>query len=55
LKFFANRVLVFNKQYKFLGTRVYGGIAKEIKIQSMKEKKDRKSFQKVVSYSSLIV
>ena len=54
-KFFSNRVLIFNKQYKFLGTRVYGGIAKEIKLQSNKSKQSRKYFQKIISYSSLAI
>lgn len=55
VKFFSNRVLIFNKQYKFLGTRVYGGVFKEIKSQILTSKKDRKHFQKIISYSSLII
>jgi len=55
IKFFSNRVLIFSKQYKFLGTRIYGGISKEIKMQSSKDKKVRKHFQKIISYSSLIL
>jgi large subunit ribosomal protein L14 len=47
LKFFSNRVLVFNKQHKFLGTRVYGAIPKELKIKNSKNKVLRKAFQKI--------
>jgi ribosomal protein L14 len=55
IKFFSNRLLVFNKSYKFLGTRVYGAILKEIRLKSIKDKNYRKFFQKLISYSSLIV
>lgn len=55
IKFFSNRVLLFNKQFKFLGTRIYGGILKEVKITSLKEKKNRKYFLKIFSYSSIII
>ena len=55
IKFFSNRLLVFNKSYKFLGTRVYGVILKEIRLKSIKDKNYRKFFQKLISYSSLIV
>jgi large subunit ribosomal protein L14 len=52
VKFFSNRLLLFNKQFKFLGTRVYGSILKEIKIKNITEKKNKKYFQKIFSYSS---
>jgi large subunit ribosomal protein L14 len=55
IKFFSNRLLLFNKQFKFLGTRVYGGILKEIRIKSITEKKNKKYFQKIFSYSSSTV
>ena len=55
IKFFSNRVIVLNKNFKFLGSRVYGGILKEIKIKTIKDKNYRKFFQKIISYSSLIV
>ena len=44
---------MFNKQFKFLGTRIYGSILKEIKITNLKENK--KYFNKVFSYCSSIV
>ena len=52
IKFFSNRLLLFNKQIKFLGTRVYGSILKEIKIKSLSVGKNKKYFQKIFSYSS---
>lgn len=51
IKFFSNRLLLFNKQFKLLGTRIYGILLKEIKIISLKEKKNRKYFQKIFTYS----
>lgn len=55
IKFFTNRLLLFNKQFKFLGTRIYGSILKEIKITNLKENKNKKYFHKVFSYSSSII
>jgi large subunit ribosomal protein L14 len=55
IKFFSNRLLLFNKQFKFLGTRVYGTILKEIRIKRSNNKNSRKYFQKVLSYSSSVI
>ena len=55
VKFFSNRLLLFTKQFKFLGTRVYGSVLKEIKIMNLKEKKKKKFFQKVFSYTSSFI
>lgn len=55
IKFFSNRVLVFNKQFKFLGTRIYGSILKEVKMNNLKEKKYRTYFHKIITYSSFVV
>ena len=52
VKFFTNRLLVFNKQTKFLGSRIYGVILKETKVTGLHEKKNQKYFHKVFSYSS---
>lgn len=52
VKFFSNRLLIFNKQIKFLGSRIYGIVLKEIKVQSLGEKKNQKYFMKIFSYSS---
>ena len=55
LRFFLNRMLLFNKQFKFLGTRIYGLIIKETKIYSLKKKKQRTYFHKILSHSSFII
>jgi len=55
IKFFSNRLLLFNKQFKFLGTRIYGSISKELKVASLNEKKNKTYFQKIFSYSSNII
>lgn len=52
IRFFFNKVLIFTKQYKFLGTRVYGILAKEVRNCKNIEKKEKRYFQKVVSYCS---
>jgi hypothetical protein len=43
---------LFNKQFKFLGSRVYGSILKEIRFKSSTGKNSNKYFQKIFSYSS---
>ncbi len=53
-KFFSNKVLLFNKQYKYLGTRVYGAISKEVKIK-VNSHTSKKYFYKIFSYTSLII
>jgi large subunit ribosomal protein L14 len=55
IKFFSNRLLLFNKQFKFLGTRIYGSILKEIKIKCLAGSKNKKYFLKIFSYSSSTV
>ena len=55
IKFFSNRILLFNKQFKFIGTRIYGVLLKEVKIFNLKEKKYRNYFHKVITYTSFMV
>lgn len=55
IKFFSNRLLVFTKQYKFLGTRVYGIALKEVRSIPTLNKKTRKFFQKSIIYNTAIV
>lgn len=55
IKFFSNRVLLFNKQFKFIGTRIYGILLKEVKSKNLKEKKYRTYFHKIIAYSSFMV
>lgn len=54
VKLFSNRILLFSKQLKFLGTRVYGILLKEIKVKSFTNK-NKKYFKKIFSYSSGII
>jgi large subunit ribosomal protein L14 len=54
LKFFKNRILLFNRQYRFLGTRVYGPIGKEVKFK-LKSEKEKSRFKKALSYTSLVL
>lgn len=55
IKFFSNRMLLFTKQFKFLGTRIHGSVLKEIKVINSREKKNRKFFQKLFSYASSLI
>lgn len=55
IKFFSNCILLFNKQFKFLGTRVYGIILKEVKILNLKEKKRKTYFSKIITYSPFLI
>ncbi len=55
IKFSSNRVLIFSKTFKFLGTRIYGGVAKDIRVKLDSGSLDKKKFQKVSSYMSLTV
>lgn len=55
IKFCSNRVLVFSKQFKFLGTRIYGGISKDIRVKLNSGILDKKKYQKVISYMSLVI
>ena len=55
VKFCTNRILVFSKQFKFLGTRIYGGISKDIRTKLNSGSLDKKKYQKVISYMSLVI
>jgi large subunit ribosomal protein L14 len=55
IKFCSNRVLVFSKQFKFLGTRIYGVVSKDIRIKLNLGTLDKKKYQKALSYSSLVI
>lgn len=55
IKFCSNRVLLFSKQFKFLGTRIYGGISKDIKMKLSSGSINKKKYQKVLSYISLVI
>jgi ribosomal protein L14 len=55
VKFFSNKILLFNKQFKFLGTRIYGILLKEVKVSNWKEKKYRNYFHKIINYTSFMI
>lgn len=51
LKNDANRVLLLTDTFKFIGTRVYGPICKEIRVTPEK----RVRYKRIISYSELTV
>jgi large subunit ribosomal protein L14 len=51
VKFSANRSLLLNEEYRYLGTRVYGPICREIRDTKIKEMK----FKRIISYSGFTV
>lgn len=53
-RFFNNRVLIFNLQFKFLATRVYGLISKEFKKKVYRFRGIR-FYYKLLSYSSTVL
>ena len=53
-RFFVNKILLFTRQFKFLGTRIYGAIGKEVKFK-INLHTEKKHLHKVFSYSSLII
>lgn len=46
IKFFKNKILLLSDQLKFLGTRVYGPIPKEIRLENKET-----LYKKIISYS----
>jgi len=54
IKFFFNSVLIFNKQFKFLGSRIYGILLKEVKMKNVKSKLHRTYFHKVIMFNSFL-
>lgn len=53
-RFFDNRVLIFNLQFKFLATRVYGLISKEFKKKVYRFRGVR-FYYKLLAYSSSVL
>jgi large subunit ribosomal protein L14 len=51
IKFSKNRSLLMNSEFRYLGTRVYGPICKEIRNTKSKELK----YKRIISYSSYTV
>jgi large subunit ribosomal protein L14 len=55
IKFSLNRALLFSKNYKFLGTRIYGSIMKEVKFQIFNDKKEKQRYLKTISYCKSVI
>jgi len=55
IKFTKNRVLLLSKTYKFMGTRVYGTILKELRFQMFKNQYKKQKYVKLLSYSNSII
>ena len=55
IKFNDNRVLLLSKNYKFLGSRVYGVNLKELKFQILKNQNKKQKYFKLLSYSNSII
>jgi len=55
IKFYDNRVLLLSKNYKFLGSRVYGVNLKELKFQIIKDQNKKQKYFKLLSYSNSII
>jgi ribosomal protein L14 len=53
-KFFDNRVLIFNLQFKFLATRVYGLISREFK-KKVYRFRGLRFYYKLLAYSSTVL
>jgi ribosomal protein L14 len=57
-KFEDNRVLLFslnNQKSKFLGTRIYGAVMKELKFNIHRNKKYKQKYFKLLSYCNSII
>lgn len=53
-----NRILIFvnsNSQTKFLGTRIYGPIMRELKYNINTSKKTKQTYLKLLSYTQIII
>lgn len=52
--FDKNRIVLFSLTHKFLGSRLYGPICKELK-EHLKLKGSKERFQKLISYANNII
>jgi len=55
IRFYENRVLLLSKNYKFLGSRIYGVNLKELKFQILKNQNKKQKYFKLLSYSNSII
>jgi large subunit ribosomal protein L14 len=54
IKFDRNRIILFSLLHKFLGTRLYGPICKELK-RYLVFKSQKERFQKIISHAKVIL
>lgn len=54
IKFGENRVVLFSPQNKFLGTRIYGPICKEIRTHRKMGKKKEGLYKQILSYAKKV-
>ena len=55
IKFKENRILLLTKNYKFLGSRVYGVNLKEFKLEILKNINKKQKYLKILSYFKSVV
>ena len=55
LKFSDNRIILFNKNHKFLDTRIYGPITKEIYFSLNKSIKLKQTYLQTITYADKII
>lgn len=55
VKFNNNRVLLFSNSHKFLGSRIYSPLAKEIRSNLRIIKKEKQKYLKIFSYSLSLI
>lgn len=53
IRFVGNRALTFSRQFKFIGSRVYGGMAIEVRL--INSRFHQRVCQKVISYSGFLI
>lgn len=55
LNFFANKTLIFTKHVKFLGSRIYGVISKELEFKIKYNKRIKYDFKEVTILAKFII
>jgi large subunit ribosomal protein L14 len=55
IKFTDNRSILFSKAIKFIGSRIYGPMMKEIKSKLQINIKQQQKYLKVLSYSKMLI
>lgn len=55
VRFWSNRVILFNRTFKQLGGRCFGGVGKEVKYRIREKNATMKHYQRIVTYCPLII